>query len=151
MLMNEVNAKRFQLTLGDAASITEEAVLAAESEDNPVKMDIVKKFVTDLTRILEEAIRALEVFTRQGYLKKLLSGSSPSDIFQEYDNRLNKKFNDLNLALNISQQRLLEVTYAKVVDIQQWCHDNGGLDILLKDQTKLNELATKLGKRHKRH
>jgi hypothetical protein len=108
-------------------------------------MDTVKKVVDDLTKILENAIRDLEVYTKKGYLKKLLAGSSPSDIFQNYDNKLNKKFNDLNIALNLSQQKLLEVTYKKVESIEQWCRDNGGLQNLLEDQNKLNELATRIG------
>ena len=146
MLVNEENAKKFQLTLGDAAAITEEAIETATSDSSPVKMDIVKKFVEDLIFILRDAIRTLESFTKKGCLKKLLAGSSPSEIFQEYDNKLIKKFNDLNLALNIIQQKLLEVTYAKVEGIEQWCHDNGGLQTLLEDQTKLATLASKLGK-----
>ena len=146
ILINEENARRFQMTLGDAASITEEALLIAEGEGSAVKMETVKKFVADLTDILNKAVGALNEYTKKGCLRKVFSGKAPSDIFQEYDNLLNQKFNYLNSALQITQQNLLEQTYAKVLGLEQWCNDNGGLQNLLEDQTKLAELADKIGK-----
>jgi hypothetical protein len=145
VLINEENARRFQMTLGDAASITEEALLLAEMEGSAVKMDTVKKFVADLTDLLNEAVRELEKYTKKGFLPKILSGKSPSDTFQEYDNLLNQKFNYLNSALQITQQNLLEQTYEKVLGLEQWCNENGGLQNILEDQSKLAELADKIG------
>jgi hypothetical protein len=146
MIMNAENAERFKNTLSNAADITDEAIRVAESEGSPVQMDIVKKFAADLTKILQGAVNALDTFTRKGCLRKVIAGQSPSDIFQEYDNMLIRKFNELNLALNMSQQKLLEQVYTKVEGLEQWCHNNGGLESLLDNQVKLQELANMIGR-----
>ena len=135
------NAKTFQLTLADTASITEEAVVVVESDHNSLgRMHVVETFVAEVFCIIEEAVHALKAFTADGCVKDNLGdsvGSTPSDIILDCENRLSKKFEDLNIVLLSLAPR------TNMIDSQPCCHDDGGLATSLrKDQAKYDNVAS---------
>jgi hypothetical protein len=130
-LMSKENVERFQLTLTDAASITEEVILVAESDDNPLKMHVVKTFVAEVESIIVEAVQALGPLKENECVKDHLDsvGSASSAVLLDCENRLRRKFEDLKSALlSETPQRAPEVAYL-------CCRGGGGLETFRKDHS----------------
>jgi hypothetical protein len=143
-LMSKENVERFQLTLTDAASIIEEAILAAESDDNPLKMHVAKTFAAEVKSIIVEVVEALEALKANGCTKDRHSVSSSTlrDYLLECEVRLRRKFEDLNKVF--SPHRFAEMACTNKADSLHCCHDGGGLATLqnedhVDDDEKIGE------------
>jgi hypothetical protein len=158
LLISREHVEKFQLTLADAASITEEAVLAlvAESDNNSLKMHVVKTFVAEVESILEEVVQALEALKVNECMKDRhrdsVSSSTLRDDLLDCENRLRRKFEDLKSALlSEAPLRAPGVTCTNIMDSQPCCHDDGGLGLGTlpnEDQAKIGDVSNdeKLGK-----
>jgi hypothetical protein len=111
----------------------------------------VETVVARLEALVNEASKGLSAYTKKGFLRKLMAGSDPSEVFEKYEKKLKDLLNQLDRLLSLSIACVVDRTYTAVAGIEQWVNDCGGMEQLSKDRVKLAMLAEKLGETNYLH
>uniref|UniRef100_A0A7S3H3U1 Uncharacterized protein n=1 Tax=Spumella elongata TaxID=89044 RepID=A0A7S3H3U1_9STRA len=88
-----------------------------EEQMNTNNSKLLEVHFNSINAVVEEATEYFQAFTKKGFLMTLLQGSDPKRMFEEYDNALVTKVNNLNSALGIESLKLQTRTFEVVCDI----------------------------------
>lgn len=123
-------------------------VLHSYFKCNEVGCDLsseVRQLITDMAAIVEEATEYIDKFTKGGAFQQIFVGALSINRFGLYDSMIQSKLSALVTVLSLSHAVAQQRSFEAILNIQSMLHDKGGLQGLLSDVSRLNDVAVALG------
>jgi hypothetical protein len=141
--VNQDSAQSFRERLEEVSEIVRSAMRSEAVASQ--HMDLLGKYITKLASILRDAMAYFESFTRAGFLQKLMVGSKPAEMFENFDSQLVATMQVMMAELAITERVMQSKTYSVACNIEAMLHDMGGYNAIMVDGGKLGELSRSLG------